>query len=171
MHCPQRRQLSNPSPLLRPPGDRRRGEIALRERGPAAHACAAWGVTPAPRLQDIQVIPGTSSPKLCMLSDEYSPSVAVFDCDFGSASCGQVGDARRVMRAWSEQALQRVAATHARAPLRFPRAGQGPVRAQRPRQELHRRLQLHRLPSQGHPPRHAAEPEVQQGSGEPCHLP
>ena len=41
-------------------------------------------------VQDIQVIPGTSNPKLCMLSDEYSPSVAVFNCDFDHASCGEV---------------------------------------------------------------------------------
>lgn len=41
-------------------------------------------------MQDIQVIPGTSNPKLCMLSDEYSPSVAVFNCDFGHSSCGEV---------------------------------------------------------------------------------
>lgn len=46
----------------------------------SAHVC----------VQDIQVIPGTSNPKLCMLSDEYSPSVAVFNCDFDHASCGEV---------------------------------------------------------------------------------
>ncbi len=42
-------------------------------------------------LQDIQVIPGTSNPRLCLISDEYSPSVAVVNCDIDDASCGQVG--------------------------------------------------------------------------------
>ncbi len=44
-------------------------------------------------VQDIQEIPGTSNPRLCMLSDEYSPALMVFNCDFNDAKCGEVGSA------------------------------------------------------------------------------
>lgn len=45
---------------------------------------------PAATEQDIQVIPGTSNPRLCLLSDEYSPSLAVVNCDVQHANCGEV---------------------------------------------------------------------------------
>ena len=35
------------------------------------------------------MIPGTS-PKLCLISDEYSPSLAVVNCDLAAPACGQV---------------------------------------------------------------------------------
>lgn len=35
------------------------------------------------------MIPGTN-PRMCLLSDEYSPSVAVFNCDMGHDACGEV---------------------------------------------------------------------------------
>jgi hypothetical protein len=76
------------------PGNINAPPSSIQPQPPSTHTMAASPPirTPASPIcvQDIQVIPGTSNPKLCMLSDEYSPSVAVFNCEFGHSSCGEV---------------------------------------------------------------------------------
>ena len=58
-----------------------------------------------------------------------------------------------------------------RLPRQSPRAGQGPLRAQCPRRKLHWKFQHVGIPGQGHTPGCAASAAVQQGTGEPGHLP
>lgn len=63
------------------------GKPACVAAAALADALACLSLPP----QDIQVIPGTSNPRLCLISDEYSPSVAVVNCDVDHDSCGEVG--------------------------------------------------------------------------------